>query len=204
MFFIGRVRKKEGREVIVGTSQEFETEKKNIQRQYLMTQAIDEISKLNITRDIAVAEKMIYEIEEIERRTANMKLNQKRKGLFTINCKYCGVVITDGDSMRQVNEKLFLVCDKSILARVDRRQIPKKKQREFDGIKKLGKAYGLECGHNWGSIVIYNECEFVALSQDYIKIFDCQADSFINCEKWYDLKFKIEEISDEDFMNYNS
>ncbi|XP_063444871.1 antiviral innate immune response receptor RIG-I-like [Mytilus trossulus] len=199
----GRVRKKEGREVIVGTSQEFETEKKNIQRQYLMTQAIDEVSKLNITRDIAIAEKKIYEIEEIERRTANMKLNKKRKGLFTINCKYCGVVIIDGDSMRQVNEKLFLVCDRSMLARVDRRQIPKKKQREFDGCKKLGKAFGLECGHNWGSIVIYNECEFVALSQDYIKIFDCQADSFINCEKWYDLKFRIEEISDEDFMNYN-
>lgn len=199
----GRVRKREGREVIVGTTQEFETEKKNIQRQYLMTQAIDEVSKLYITRDIAIAEKMVYDIEEIERRSANMKLGQKRRGLFTINCKYCGVVITDGDLMRQVNEKLFLVCDRSMLARVDRRQIPKKKQREFDGCKKLGKAYGLECGHNWGSIIIYKECEFVALSQDYVKIFDRQADSFINGEKWYDLKFKIEEISDEDFMNYN-
>ncbi|CAG2223445.1 DDX58 [Mytilus edulis] len=178
---------KEGREVIVGTSQEFETEKKNIQRQYLMTQAIDEVSKLNITRDIAVAEKMIYEIEEIERRTANMKLNQKERGFLL------SIVNTVALSL-----PMAIQCDK-----VDRRQIPKKKQREFDGIKKLGKAYGLECGHNWGSIVIYNECEFVALSQDYIKIFDRQADSFINCEKWYDLKFKIEEISDDDFMNYN-
>ncbi|CAG2251243.1 DDX58 [Mytilus edulis] len=50
---------KEGQEVIVGTTKEFETEKKNIQRQYLMTQAIDEVSKLNITRDIAIAEKLI-------------------------------------------------------------------------------------------------------------------------------------------------
>ncbi|XP_063446937.1 antiviral innate immune response receptor RIG-I-like [Mytilus trossulus] len=199
----GRLRNKEGREFRVSTIPGFETEKKNIQSQYLMTQAIDQVSKLNMTKDIAIAEKMVYEIEEIERKRANMRLNQKIKGLFTINCKYCGVFITDGDSMRQVNEKLFLVCDRSMLARVDMRQIPKKKQREFDGIKKLGKAYGLECGHNWGSIVIYNECEFVALSQHYMKIFDRQADSFINCEKWNDLKFKIEEISDEDFMNYN-
>lgn len=59
--------------MIVGTTKQIDTEVKNIHRQYLMTQAIDEVSKRNITRDIAVAEKMIYEIEENERRKQQMK-----------------------------------------------------------------------------------------------------------------------------------
>ncbi|OPL33771.1 hypothetical protein AM593_07594, partial [Mytilus galloprovincialis] len=133
----GNVNKSGERELTVGTTQELETERKNIQRQFIMSQAIEDVSKRNITRDIAIAEKTVYEIEEIERKSANMKLAQKRKGLFTINCKYCGIVITDGDSMRQLNEKLFFVCDRSMLARVNKRQIPKKKQREFDGCRKL-------------------------------------------------------------------
>ncbi|CAC5397214.1 DDX58 [Mytilus coruscus] len=200
----GRVRRKEGHEVIVGTTKEFETEKKNIQRQYLMVQAIQEVSLLNIARDITIAEKNIYETEEIERRTERIKTSEKQIGLFSVNCKYCGVIITDGNRMRTVNERMFFVCDKTILGRVDKRSIAKKKQREFDGCKKQGKAYGLECGHNWGSIIIYKECDFVALSQDYIKIFDRQSNKFIDCDKWCDLKFKIEEMSDDDFISYNT
>ncbi|VDI64067.1 interferon-induced helicase C domain-containing protein 1 [Mytilus galloprovincialis] len=199
----GRVRKKEGQEVIVGTTKEFETEKKNIQRQYLMTQAIDEVSKLNITRDIAIAEKLIYEKEESERRKQQMKMSKKRNGVFSVKCKYCGVLITDDNLLRHVNEKMFIVCDNTILTRIRRVPFPKKKQTEFDGCKKLDKVFGLQCQHRWGSIIIYKECEFVALSQDYIKVFDPQTDSFIDCEKWCDLPFKIQELTNDDFINYN-
>lgn len=121
-----------------------------------------------------------------------------------VNCRDCGIVITDGNLMQHVNDKMFFVCDNTMLARVDKRPIAKKKQKEFDGFKKQGKAYGIECRHNWGSIIIYKEREFVALSQDYIQIFDCEAGKFINCEKWCDLKFKIEAMSNDDFMSYNT
>ncbi|VDI82244.1 endoribonuclease Dicer [Mytilus galloprovincialis] len=200
----GRVRTTEGQEVIIGTPKEFETEMRNIECQFLMGHAIEEVSKLNIARDIAIAEKNIYEMEELERETARIKISQKTTGLFTVNCKYCGVVITDGGLMRHVNERMFFVCDNTMLARVDKRPIAKKKQKEFDGFKKQGKAYGIECRHNWGSIIIYKEREFVALSQDYIQIFDCEAGKFINCKKWCDLKFKIEAMSNDDFMSYNT
>lgn len=168
-----------------------------------MKHAIEEVSKLNIARDIAIAEKNTYEMEELERRTAKIKLNQKTNGLFTVNCRNCGVVITDGDQMRHVNGKMFLVCDNTILSRVDKRPL-KKKQKEFDGFKKQGKAYGIECRHNWGSIFFYKEREFVALSQDYVQIFDRQAGEFLDFEKWCDLKFKIEAMSNDDLMSYNT
>ncbi|VDI63527.1 interferon-induced helicase C domain-containing protein 1, partial [Mytilus galloprovincialis] len=176
----GRVRTREGREVIVGTQKEFETEMRNIEYQYLMGHAIEEISKLNIATAITIAEKHIYEMEELERRTARLKISQKTSGLFTVNCKYCGVVITDGGLMRHVNERMFFVCDNTMLARVDKRPIAKKKQKEFDGFKKQGKAYGIECNHNWGSIIIYKERAFVALSQDYIQIFDCKIQNAVS------------------------
>ncbi|XP_052069151.1 interferon-induced helicase C domain-containing protein 1-like [Mytilus californianus] len=88
----GRVRKREAREVKVGTTEEFETEKKNIQKQFIMSKAIDEVSKLNITRDKALAEKMLYEIEEIERRIANMKLSQFEE-FCIVRFKTCSVTM---------------------------------------------------------------------------------------------------------------
>ncbi|CAC5418804.1 DDX58 [Mytilus coruscus] len=195
----GTVGKNKGRDSIVGTSTDFETENKNIQQQYLMAQAIEEISKLNIVSDIAIAEKSIFETEEIERMAAK---NKKRKGLFSVHCKYCGVVITDGNLMRHVNKKWYIVCDKEVLTRVDRITIPTKKQKEFDGFRMLEKAYGSECGHNWDSIFMYKESEFIALAQDYVKIFDRQAGKFIDCRKWSNLVFKIKHMSDDDLQNY--
>ncbi|VDI77768.1 Hypothetical predicted protein [Mytilus galloprovincialis] len=64
---LGNVGRNEEQELIAGTSTDFGTEKKNIQQQYLIAQAIEEISESNIARDIAIAEKNIFEIEEIIR-----------------------------------------------------------------------------------------------------------------------------------------
>lgn len=104
--------------------------------------------------------------------------------------------------MRYVNKKFYFVCDKQVLAKVVRRPISTKKQITIDGFQKLETAYGLECRHNWGSIFKYKESKFLALAQDYVKIFDCQAGKFIDCRKGSDLVFKIEEMADDDLQSY--
>lgn len=169
-----------------------------------MTKAVDELSSLDLTRDLALAEKTLYEAEMFERRTAMLKDSQKRQGLFLIYCKSCSEIIADGGSMRHVNNKMYLVCDKQILSKVKETPLPLKKQKKFDGCLKQGKAHGLACGHNWGTIMIYQENKFVALSQDYIKIFDKEKNTFLDCEKWCGLKFRIDPITHEDIVNYNS
>ncbi|XP_052070218.1 antiviral innate immune response receptor RIG-I-like isoform X5 [Mytilus californianus] len=199
----GRVRRsKQGKEIHVGTLGEFETEEKNIRRQYLMTKAIKEVCELDI--DISNAEKDIYQMEEMDRNSKILKKKQRRQALFRVHCKYCGVFMTHGTFMRHINEKFFVVCDKGILRRVEQRELPKKKMRIIDGCQKRFKAFGLECGHDWGSIFIYQECELLVLSQEGTKVFDIENNKFTDCRRWNDLPFTIDEMSDEDIELYKS
>lgn len=169
-----------------------------------MTQAIEKVAKLDIQRDIAIAERNIYEYEELERQTTKLKISRQRYGIFSINCKICGKEIVDGALIRHVNKKLYIVCDKAIFDKIERKPITLKKIKTFDGCQKREKVHGLKCGHNWGSIVIYKTCEFVSLSQDYITFFDRQTNKVVICKKWADLVFVIPELSDDDLYQYNT
>lgn len=195
-YIIGTVGRNAGRDPIDGYSTDVETEKQNIQQQYLMALVLEEISNQNIARDIAIAEKNIFETEKIERKF------KKRKGYFSVHCKYCGVVITDSNLMRHVKKLFYFVCDKQVLARVVRGPTSRPILLNIYGFIKLATAYGLECRHNWGSIIMYKESEFLALAQDSVKIFDRQAGKFIDCRKWSDLVFEIEQMSDDDLQSY--
>ena len=169
-----------------------------------MTQAIEKVAKLDIARDIAIAERNVYDYEELNRQTAKMKISRQREGKFSIKCKMCGNEIVDGALIRHVNKRLYIVCDKAIFAKIERKPVAKKKMRTFDGCQKREKVHGLHCGHNWGSIVIYQECEFVSLSQDYITFFDRQTLKPVICKKWADLEFVIPELSNDDLYQYNT
>ncbi|CAG2239877.1 DDX58 [Mytilus edulis] len=113
----GTVVKNEGRDVMVSNLTNIGTDKKNIQQHYLLIKAIEEISKGNNTRDIFIAERQIYEIEEKERMVTK---NRKEKVCFSVHCKVCGVVITDGNLMRHVNREWYIVCDKIVLKNVEK------------------------------------------------------------------------------------
>ncbi|CAC5401441.1 DDX58 [Mytilus coruscus] len=200
----GRVRKsEEGKEIHVGTVDEFETEEKNVRRQYLMMKAIEEVFQNDI--DISIKEKHIYEKEEMERNTKILKNKQRRQALYSVLCTECGVVITHGNSMRHIKGKFYVVCDNTILKRVKQEDLPEKKIKTIDGCLKRYKAIGNdnECGHEWGSIFIYQKCELVALSQDCIKFLDIEKDKTIKC-KWSNLPFTLEELSKEDIITYKS
>lgn len=63
---IGTVGRNAGREHIAGDSTDVETEKQNIQQQYLMAQALEEISNQNIARHIAIAEKIYLKQKKLK------------------------------------------------------------------------------------------------------------------------------------------
>lgn len=72
-----------------------------------MTQAIEKVAKLDIARDIAIAERNVYDYEELDRQTAKMKISRQREGKFSINCNKCGEEIVDGALIRHINNTLF-------------------------------------------------------------------------------------------------
>jgi hypothetical protein len=60
------------------------------------------------------------------------------------------------------------------------------------------------CGHEWGRILIYSDCEFIGLAQKRIKIFNVEKKTFLNIRKWQEVKFKINELTDEEVAEYKS
>jgi hypothetical protein len=53
-------------------------------------------------------------------------------------------------------------------------------------------------------ILIYSDCEFICLAQKRIKIFNVEKKSFLNISKWQEVKFKINELTDEEVTEYKS
>jgi hypothetical protein len=82
------------------------------------------------------------------------------------------------------------------------KRIPTKRVEKFDAIKKIEKAYGSECGHHWGSILVYQDCKLLALSQDCINIFDAFSHNIVKCKKWSEFPYQIDELSDYELSEY--
>jgi hypothetical protein len=165
-----------------------------------MKKAIEHVVDLDLSRHIAVAEKSLYDEEEKDRKLAEMRLNGKGEGWFSINCRFCGFFITDGKFLRHINRKSYIVYDKTIFGKIER--IPTKRVEKFDAIKKIEKAFGSECGHRWGSILVYRDCKLLALSQDCINIFDAFSRNIVKCKKWSEFPYEIDELSDYEFSEY--
>ena len=73
----------------------------------------------------------------------------------------------------------------------------------LDDFKLTDRVWGA-CGHEWGHILIYSDCEFICLAQKRIKIFNVEKKTFLNISKWQEVKFKINELTDEEVTEYKS
>jgi hypothetical protein len=165
-----------------------------------MKKAIEHVGDRDLSRHIAVAEKSLHVEEENDRKLAEMRLNRQGKGLFSINCRLCGITITDGKFLRHINRKTYIVYDKTIFGKIKR--IPTERVKKFDAMKQIEKAYGSECGHHWGSILVYQECKLLALSKDCINFFDAFSRNIVKCKKWSEFPYEIDELSDYEFSEY--
>lgn len=110
--FSGRIRRKEGKEVIISPGEDFENEKQYNLRQYYMKEAIKQVVDLDLTKHISIAEKDLYDVEENDRMLAKMSVNRQEKGSFSVNSKACGCRITDSQFLRHIKSKYYIVYDK--------------------------------------------------------------------------------------------
>ncbi|XP_076079276.1 interferon-induced helicase C domain-containing protein 1-like [Mytilus galloprovincialis] len=200
----GRIRREGGKEVLIASQEELEREEINVERLFLMELAIKEVLKEDVKQEIATSERNIYEMEEQTRQRLKTNHNSEKKGKFYINCAKCGKFIVDGQYIRRIKKAHCIICDKEIFDKIDRRQT--KKSQTFAEIKKTDKVFGLTCGHNWGSILIYQECAFVSLSQDYMTIVDKETREPLCFRKWSDvhMEYPLDDITDTELIEYRS
>lgn len=144
------------------------------------------------------------EMEEHARQRLKTNSNSEKKGKFYIICKLCGKFIVDGQYIRRIKKAHSIICDKEIFGKIDGRQT--KKSQTFDDVRKTDKIFGLSCGHNWGSILIYQNCKFVSLSQDYMTIVNKETSEPLRFKKWSEvhMEFPLDDITDNELIEYRS
>ena len=165
-----------------------------------MKLAIEKVMNFDLTGHIAIAEKSLYQSEVTNRWLEKMKSDGQRKGNFSVHCKFCGKHVTDGQYMRHIKKKNYVTFDPNIFTRVKR--VPAR-LKKFDTIKRTEKVSGRICGHDWGSILVYEECDFVALSKNNVNFFENFTKSLLKFKKWSEFPFAIDELSDDEIMKYS-
>ncbi|CAG2188946.1 unnamed protein product [Mytilus edulis] len=158
---------------------------------------VDEISSYQMR-----AERGIYASEVQGRLLQQRQADSKTIGAFTVNCKFCGKPVADGQFIRNIKRKHTIIFDKTILTRI--RREPFKKITKFDTIKKTERVFGNICGHNWGVILVYQQCDFVAISKDKVNFFDKFSKDLVKFKKWPEFPYRIDDVSDEEVQRYLS
>jgi len=196
--FSGRIRRKEGKEVIISPGEDFENENQNILRQYYMKEAIKQVVDLDLTKHISIAVKDLYDAEENDRMLAKMSVNRQEKESFSVNSKLCGCTITDSQFLRHIKSKYYIVYDKTIFKKI--KSVPLETASNFDSVKQTAHVLGLKHGRQWGSIFVYQNCKFVALSKNRINLFDSSSRNIIKFKKWSEID--IDELTDDEISTY--
>jgi hypothetical protein len=195
--FSGRIRRKEGKEVVISPGEDFENENQNILRQYYMKEAIKQVIDLDLTKHISIAEKDLYDAEENDRWITKMTINRQEKGSFSVHSKSCVCTITDSQFLRHIKNKYYIVYDKTIFKKI--KSVPLEKANNFDSVRQTARVFEIKHGHQWGSILVYQKCKFVALAKDRINLFD-SSPKIINFKKWSEID--IDELTDDEISTY--
>lgn len=122
-----------------------------------------------IEEKIIRGQKLLYLSEEVARKNARDTINNKIAELFKVHCRKCPKEIVDGNNLKILKDAHHVVFDHSIFNRITRQH---KEHKSYDNIELTDKVLG-ECGHEWGRIHVYKDCELVVLAQKSIKVYDC-------------------------------
>jgi hypothetical protein len=175
----------------------------NLDRMFLMERAVEEILRKEdseIRELIHKKEEQLYKCEESEQRKSIESKQDKIEGEFEVNCRKCDKTIVPGHKIRILKGQHHLIIDLSVLKTIRRKEM---KNVLLDDFKLTDRVLGA-CGHEWGHILIYSDCEFICLAQKRIKIFNVEKKTFLNISKWQEVKFKINELTDEEVTEYKS
>jgi hypothetical protein len=71
----------------------------------------------SVVRQVTLTERHVYDTEEAERKKMKMKISKKKRGKFMINCRCCGFEIIEGDLVRHIKGKHYIICCHTLLCR---------------------------------------------------------------------------------------
>ncbi|XP_052088244.1 ATP-dependent RNA helicase DHX58-like [Mytilus californianus] len=199
----GRIRTAGGKEFIIGSEKENLRETINIERMVLMKKAVNAVIAMTeheVREKINRGEQLLFQSEDVERKKALETRKHKVVAQFKVNCRKCSKEIVDGHNLRILKSSLHVVFDNSIYGRITRKPIT---HVVTEDIKLTDKVSG-ECGHEWGHINLYNDCELVVLAQKHIKVYNVAKQGFINIKKWKDVPYKIETVDDDDILAFRA
>ncbi|VDI14638.1 ATP-dependent RNA helicase DDX58 [Mytilus galloprovincialis] len=199
----GRIRTAGGKEVIIGSEKENLRETINVERMVLMKRAVDAVIAMNeheIREKIDKGKQLLFQSEEVERKKALESSKNKVVEQFKVTCRKCSKDIVKGQNLRILKGSLHVVFDNSIFGRIKREPI---KHIVTEDIKLTDKVIG-DCGHEWGHLNVYNECELVVLAQKSIKVFNVAKQVSVNVKKWKDVPYKIDTVDDDDILAFKA
>ncbi|XP_063405225.1 ATP-dependent RNA helicase DHX58-like isoform X1 [Mytilus trossulus] len=199
----GRIRRAGGKEVIIGSEKENLRETINVERMVLMEKAVDAVLAMkenDIREKIDEGKQLLFKAEEAERMKALEISKNKIVEQFKVSCRKCSKNIVEGHNLKILKGSLHVVFDNSIFGRISRKPI---KHVVTEDIQLTDRVFG-ECGHEWGHLNVYNDCELVVLGQKYIKVFNVAKQVAVNVKKWKDVPYKIDTIDDDDILAFKA
>ncbi|XP_071133731.1 interferon-induced helicase C domain-containing protein 1-like [Mytilus edulis] len=199
----GRIRRKEGKELIMGTFKQYHKETLNIERQYIMNKSVEMIVNNNdnqaLAKELDKLQTDTLKKEEMKRITRNVI--SKKNAQFDLHCRKCFMFICKGNFLRTLLECHRVVIDIELMDRIKKKPL-KKKARFFDGLVKKYKVEG-PCCHDWGVILAKDDVDMLCLSQDDIKVYNTTENKYEkNFRKWIEFPFEVDEMTEEEFLNY--
>lgn len=202
-FIAGRIRRKEGKELIMGTFKQYHKETLNIERQYIMNKSVEMIVNNNdnqaLAKELDKLQTDTLKKEEMKRITRNVI--SKTNAQFDLHCRKCFMFICKGNFLRTLLECHRVVIDIELMDRIKTKPL-KKKARFFDGLVKKYKVEG-PCCHDWGVILAKDDVNMLCLSQDDIKVYNTTENKYEkNFRKWIEFPFEVDEMTEEEFLNY--
>lgn len=202
LFVTGRIRKKEGKRVVISKGKEILRESLNIQRGILMDQAMKCIlakHENEIRAFLRDEQNRIVANERIKRKNV-AKVPKLETSTFKMKCRRCGKFETNCNTLRSINGH-HAVIDPDIWTEISTQPFPKKTPRfDVDIVcqARLFGAGGNKCTHELGTVSTYKGVRLPFLSYKSLVVEDTTTSKTVPLTKWADAPFDIPNLKDPD------
>jgi len=172
----GRSRKSDGESILIANRRNIEREAVNIEREYMMGQAVEELKKMcqdDIANRLKALQNEIFQEEKEEEEEKSRLQNSKKKDKFDMKCKLCGQFAVSSTGIRCYREKHYAVVDTEFYQKITCKIGPKHPSPPYDDITFTHDIFGKEsnCEHNWGVLgnLQNTKCAFLQSKSFVIK-----------------------------------
>ncbi|XP_061169135.1 interferon-induced helicase C domain-containing protein 1-like [Saccostrea echinata] len=202
---MGRIRKKEGRRIILAKFKDIFREDINSKRIEFMEKAVQKIKSENIQKEIAeIQEEMVAE-EELKILTSSTKEKTDDASCFRLICK-CGNFEIDCDVIRCIEKNNYAALDVSIWDRIKEKPLSKKPFNKGDTVMQSQWLHE-GCNIVLGTVFLYKKVRLLYLSQKAFNFYRVSkngpsGDRPESVGKWKDLPFVVPDLKPTELVGH--